>query len=58
MLQRLVHWYRDPEQDLLRREVAWTVRWLRGWKGGPWLGVYLFITLAIVAVSLLLSLSF
>ncbi len=32
VMKRLRRWYRSPEKEFLRREVAWTRRWmLRGW---------------------------
>jgi len=40
MLVRLRAWYRHDDQELLRREVRWTLRWLRGPWGIAFLGLY------------------
>lgn len=50
-MDRLAAWYRHIDQELLRREVRWTLRWMtRGW-GGLWMAALTICQLGIAYAS-------
>lgn len=50
-MNQLAAWYRDPEQELLRREIAWLARWLKRPPGLVWILACVFCHAAIIAAT-------
>lgn len=50
-MNQLAAWYRHPEQELLRREIAWLARWMTRPPGVVWVLACVFCHAAIVVAS-------
>lgn len=50
-MDRFRAWYRAPEREILRREVAWFGRWLRR----PWIAVWLAVYVALMCGWILIT---